>query len=148
MIDDALSLCEEHARKAGVRLSVEEVPKCELVVNPVHISQVLYSLLMNALEAVAHLEEEQRWARIEFRSESGGLSIAVVDGGAGIPEITSQRIMEPFFTTKEIGKGMGLGLSISKNIMEAHGGVLWLDKMSSNTRFVMDLPTSVIVRSE
>ena len=49
-------------------------------------------------------------------------------------------MMNPFFTTKEVGKGTGLGLSISSGIISAHGGKLWYDKKSPNTRFVIELP--------
>jgi len=64
----------------------------------------------------------------------------VSDSGAAIPPELREKIMEPFFTTKEVGKGTGLGLPIAKGIAEAHGGRLYLDGEAPATTFVIELP--------
>ena len=64
----------------------------------------------------------------------------VADSGPGIPPEIRSRIMDPFFTTKAVGSGTGLGLNISRAIVEDHGGSISLDDASRNTRFVVKLP--------
>jgi signal transduction histidine kinase len=66
--------------------------------------------------------------------------MAVLDNGPGIPAALRARIMEPFFTTKTYGQGTGLGLSISSAIAGQHGGKIYLDEKSPETRFVLELP--------
>ncbi|RZA04517.1 MAG: HAMP domain-containing histidine kinase, partial [Proteobacteria bacterium] len=66
--------------------------------------------------------------------------IRVIDSGEGISPEIYRKIFQPFFTTKEIGKGTGMGLSISLGIAEAHHGRLYIDESSPNTCFVLELP--------
>ena len=66
--------------------------------------------------------------------------IKVTDSGEGIRSDVQQKMYNPFFTTKEVGKGTGLGISISKNIIETHKGQFYIDKDCLNTRFVIRLP--------
>ena len=68
------------------------------------------------------------------------IKIVVEDSGPGIPGNIKDRIFEPMFTSKDIGKGTGIGLSISHDIAKNHGGILVLDHGSANTRFVLMLP--------
>jgi signal transduction histidine kinase len=68
------------------------------------------------------------------------VEIAVVDSGPGIPTEMQNRLWEPFFTSKEVGKGTGLGLAVSRRLVEKHAGRLFIDAKSPNTRFVIELP--------
>ena len=68
------------------------------------------------------------------------VDIFVIDSGAGIPVEIQQKIMEPFFTTKQLNQGTGLGLSISKNILRDHQGELSLMADEPHTTFRMRLP--------
>ena len=68
------------------------------------------------------------------------IRICVIDSGKGIPLENRDKIMQPFFTSKEVGKGIGLGLSISKGIIENHGGKFYLDTDQKETTFVVELP--------
>jgi nitrogen-specific signal transduction histidine kinase len=64
------------------------------------------------------------------------------DSGKGVRAEIRDKIFQPFFTTKPLGRGTGLGLSVSKGIVESHGGSLFLDPGSTHTRFVVSLPKS------
>ena len=66
--------------------------------------------------------------------------ISVTDSGTGIKSELTDKIFEPFYTTKVVGKGTGLGLSISKGIVENHKGTISLDTSASHTTFVIELP--------
>ena len=108
------------AKDQGVRVRFEFDPAVDLVVaDKVQIQQVLLNLLRNAIEA---METSQRRQLIVSTAESNDdmISISVADTGSGIaPEIASQ-LFQPFVTTKR--QGMGVGLSICRTIVEAHGG--------------------------
>jgi C4-dicarboxylate-specific signal transduction histidine kinase len=101
------------------------------------VAQVLLNLLSNAYDAVEH--EDERWVRITVDAGDVDVQIAVIDSGPGVPEAIAARIMEPFYTTKGIGRGTGLGLSVSEGIAAAHGGRLELVAGARPTRFVLTL---------
>jgi signal transduction histidine kinase len=90
----------------------------------VQLQQVILNLITNAIEAMRASQEEVRSLRIATKhAEPDSLLISVEDSGMGIDTKDRDRIFEPFFTTKP--RGMGLGLSICRSIIEAHGGRLW-----------------------
>jgi len=92
----------------------------------VHLSQVLINLIINAMDAVGSLEQTRRRIVLEARTNAEGwIEIGVADAGPGVPHEAMKKIFEPFFTTK--ASGMGMGLSISRTIAEAHNGRLWAE---------------------
>lgn len=94
--------------------------------DPVQIQQVLINLVMNACDAMQSLDLAERFIVVRtVLAGSGVIQVSVVDQGTGISSENASQLFEPFFTTK--GRGMGLGLSISKNIVAAHGGRLWCE---------------------
>jgi C4-dicarboxylate-specific signal transduction histidine kinase len=140
LIDDTLELCRERFINHGVDLIVDDIPaNLTITCRAPEISQVLLNLLNNAFDAV--VDVSPRWVRMTVRALAGaGVEIAVTDSGAGIPDGVRPRIFQPFFTTKAVGKGVGLGLSISGALVEGHGGSLTIDPSSKHTRFVVHLP--------
>jgi two-component system sensor histidine kinase DctS len=104
----------------------------------VQISQVLLNLINNACDAISSLNE--KWILINAIERNNLIEISVTNSGPKIPAHIREKLMQPFFTTKEVGMGTGLGLSLSKTIAEAHGGRLYLDLGAENTRFVLELP--------
>jgi PAS domain S-box-containing protein len=114
----------------------------EVMAERVQLQQVLLNLIMNAVDAMSSVADRER--RLTIRSEqhvSDDVSIAVEDSGAGIDPDHTDRIFEAFFTTKP--HGMGMGLSICRSIIEAHGGKLWAAPRSPHgTVFHVQLPRS------
>ena len=92
----------------------------------------------NSFDAVLDLPE--KWIDITVTAKESKVEISVTDSGSGIPEQVAKKLMQPFFTTKEIGKGSGLGLSTSAGILKSHQGTIAYDPNSKNTRFVIQLP--------
>jgi C4-dicarboxylate-specific signal transduction histidine kinase len=88
----------------------------------VHLQQVLLNLLMNAIDAVAAMPTERRRVRVCTTQSNGEVRLAVADSGMGIRPDRISEIFEPFYTTKTEGSGMGMGLAIARNIVEAHSG--------------------------
>jgi C4-dicarboxylate-specific signal transduction histidine kinase len=90
----------------------------------VQLQQVILNLTMNAIEAMSEVREESRELSISTsKLESEGVLVAVSDSGPGLPPASPESIFEPFYTTKP--SGLGMGLSICRSIVEAHGGRLW-----------------------
>ncbi len=143
LVDEVLLLCGEKFRVSGVNLSVVGSKDIQVECQPVQIEEVLLNLLSNAFDAIELIEDDSRWVRIELSENEKNIEIAVVDCGKGIPVEVKSKIMHPFYTTKASGKGSGLGLSISHDILERHGGKLYYDDESMNTRFVMVLPQKI-----
>lgn len=138
VVEETLVLCRERFRSRGISLNVD-IPRDVLIsCRPVQISQVLLNLLNNAIDAVEPVKH--RWVRLDAHVSSTGLALRVADSGPGIPSAIRRRILDPFFTTKPLGQGTGLGLSLSKGIAEAHGGRLYLDETQANTTFVVEIP--------
>lgn len=142
ILDETLDLCRSKITEKGVELRIS-APDDSLSIDcrSYEISQVLLSLIYNSLDAVEKLA--QKWIEIRVEEMGDEVIIKVTDSGKGIPVEIREKIMQPFFTTKEIGKASGLGLSVSNGIIQAHGGVLCLDPSSSNTCFVIRLPKAI-----
>jgi signal transduction histidine kinase len=139
LLQDAMSLFGERAQQGNVQLEIGKLETDTFVLcRGSEICQVLLNLLNNAFDAVEGMPSA--WVKLEAEELPGRAEISVSDNGPGVPEALRPRILDPFFTTKEPGKGLGLGLSISRSIVEAHGGKIWLDEKSSQTRFVFTLP--------
>ena len=108
---------------------------------PGQLNQVFMNILANALDALESVAE----AAITIRTQRLGkdwVEIAIADNGSGIPKSVSSRIFDPFFTTKPVGKGTGMGLSISyKIIVEGHSGKLTcLSNAEQGTEFLIQIP--------
>jgi two-component system sensor kinase FixL len=125
LIEEASALALVGVKEAGVRVSFAFDPNITFVLaDKIQVQQVILNLMRNAIEAMQ--ETERRELTISTAGHPGDMvEIRVSDTGPGIaPEIASQ-LFQPFVTTK--AHGMGVGLSISRTIIEAHGGRLWAD---------------------
>ena len=145
LIQDTLNMSEERFRVNNVSFDVNYHSISEntiLQCQRLQISQVIINLINNAFDAIQHLHE--KWIKVDISKVSDKIQLSVTDSGPGIPTDIAERIFEPMYTTKDIGKGTGLGLSISREIILNHNGLFYLDKDSSNTRFVLEIP---IIRS-
>ncbi len=126
VIQEAIQLVRNEAKQKGVVIQLELTESDDGVLGDViQIEQVVLNLARNSFEAMAETDAADRVVTIRSRgSGSGMVEVAVCDTGPGVPPDQAQEVFEPFFTTKS--DGMGMGLSISSSIIEAHGGRLWL----------------------
>lgn len=140
IINNTLDFSREKIRLGEIDLELnlfnEELP---IECRPGQIAQVLTNLLNNSYDSLETMKGE-RWIRIESRYDEGRCKLLVTDSGQALSEDVLNKIMEPFFSTKNSGKGMGLGLSISREILKRHDGDLYIDPDCDNVRFVIDLP--------
>ena len=102
---------------------------------PDKLNQVFVNLLNNALQAMEY--KGKITIEVEYTDE---LRVSITDTGPGIPEEIQEKIFTPFFTTKKTGEGSGLGLSISKTIVEMHGGRIYFNTSTAGTKFSVYLP--------
>ncbi len=120
LVEEAAALGLVGAREAGVLLKFHLDSANDLVVaDRVQVQQVLVNLLRNAMEAMSESAERELTVA-SARVRDGMVEISVSDTGPGLPDTVLAHLFQPFFTTKEAG--MGVGLSISRTIIEAHGG--------------------------
>ncbi len=106
-----------------------------------HITQVAANFLINSQHALAGVQHERRIIVRTFRADNGNPRFSVEDNGPGVPEPIRHRIFESYFTTKPVGVGTGIGLSISKAIVERHEGQVWFESVEpQGARFVVELP--------
>lgn len=139
VVEDTLTLCKQKFYQKGCKVHIN-IPKENLIIKcqPISISQALLNLLGNAFDAIEN--NPVKWIKIDGVEKNGYVLIQITDSGSGINSNLHDKIMVPFFTTKPVGKGTGLGLPIVKGIMEQHKGTLSLDKSSANTSFIMSFP--------
>jgi PAS domain S-box-containing protein len=124
-IREVIELTRAEAVKTGVSVRMQLEDGLPLIEGDrVQLQQVILNLVVNAIEAMSVPNEAPRELLLSTgRAEPDGVSVAVRDSGPGLAPIDQERLFEAFYTTKS--NGMGMGLSISRSIVEAHGGRLW-----------------------
>jgi two-component system sensor kinase FixL len=141
LIEEAGALGLSGAREQGVQLRFNLDPEHDRVlVDRVQIQQVLVNLFRNALDAMANSAQRELVAS-NARAADDMIEVAIFDTGPGIPDDVMPNLFQTFFTTK--ATGMGVGLSISRSIVEAHGGRMWAESnLSGGATFRFTLPTA------
>lgn len=139
ILEDVIALSMQRFKAHNVDFLIPKVSDAiRLQCRPTEIAQVLFNLLSNAFDAVEN--EESKVIKLDARETDDHIEVSVSDSGKGIPRDIEPEIFEPFYTTKDYGRGTGIGLSISRGIVESYGGTLTLDRSSPETRFVVHLP--------
>ncbi len=140
VLDRSVRLLAPQMEMKGIDVHTDLAPDLPRVqCDPGQIEQVVLALSMNALDAMPH--GGNLWLATRVRPEASGIEIEVRDDGSGIPEDILPQIFEPFLTTKESGKSVGLGLAVSQNIIERHSGRIEVkSKAGKGTTFTVTLP--------
>jgi two-component system sensor kinase FixL len=139
-VNDAINLGLVGAADDNIKLIVRLQSGLPPVsIDKVQIQQVMINLLRNATEAM--LDSKTRELAVTTNREDGFVAVSVADTGAGLPESVRRKLFEPFVTTKHTG--LGIGLSICRTIIEAHGGRLWAEpNKGGGTVFRFRLPAA------
>lgn len=146
VVEEAVSLVDRELREQGVSLKLDLEPGLPAVwADRVQLQQVIINLLINAMHAMT--EVNLREVSVAARQPSEGLvEISVSDCGIGLTDEAMSRLFTAFYTTKP--QGMGMGLSICRSIIEAHGGRIWAERNGgTGATFRLSLPVHVEARS-
>ena len=144
VVEDVLQVVSGDAALRKVAINAELAPGLPKILGDrVHLQQVLINLMLNGMDAMVGEPQERRRLSIRTRSSSAGLvELSVMDSGHGIAPEKLPRVFEPFYTTKP--NGMGMGLSISRTIMDAHRGKISVENNpSGGATFRVTLPVAV-----
>jgi signal transduction histidine kinase len=140
LVRDAVALAEADARQNQITVSLDLGETLGVVVvDPIQIEQVILNLLRNAIEAMSGRVDGNHELRVQTIAAGDHVEVRVRDTGVGIAPGTANRIFDAFFTTKPLG--LGMGLSVSRSIVEAHEGRLWSSvNPDRGMTFTMALP--------
>lgn len=138
LFNDVLSLCEEKFRLDNIHLYFNGNDTTQIFVNRTQMAQVFLNLLNNSYHAIQKLDK--KWIKIEILEDQSWVTIRIIDSGKGIPKQIQDKIFQPFFTTKDVGEGTGLGLSLAYRIVKNHKGEIFYDDKMPNTCFAVRLP--------
>lgn len=143
----AVKAVKDRAKTLGVRCVTDfsrNIP--ELVLPPAHLEQVFSHLVDNALDAMEGQGEREKTLKVTGRRDGETVVFVVADTGIGIAPAVMGRIFDPFFSTKEVGKGSGLGLSICRGILTALGGGIGVtSRPGEGTQVTVTLPLAPLV---
>ena len=142
IVKEVESIIQTHIKEKEIFLEVKMNCDCENIVIASSISQVLLNLLNNSKDALALLEKKKK-IELEFKQTEEGLSIFVSDNGRGINEEIREKVFDPYFTTKEKTQGTGIGLYMSKQIINQlfNAEIMLLDR-DEKTVFKIEIPYS------
>jgi signal transduction histidine kinase len=145
-VEEVLRLSKRDLERACITLHTEfdrSLPDVEA--DRVQIQQVVLNLVRNAIEAMECVEESSRALTVSSKAADDYVSIAITDTGPGVTSADRERVFDALYTTK--GGGLGLGLSICRKIIAAHGGRLWIqESMMNGAAFRLVLPLRQSVR--
>jgi two-component system sensor kinase FixL len=142
LLQGAIDAARERSERHRVHWRLECAPSLPVViVDRIQIETVLHNLISNAIEALKGTASNQRLVTISAAPDEGPfVRVSVADNGPGIAGEVAARLFQPFATSKP--QGMGLGLAISRSIIDAHGGRLWVEPTESGCTFSFTLPTA------
>ena len=139
-------MCAVSIENKGVTIEVNgPIEDFYIECRKAQICQILLNLIENAKQAVMENESDEKKIEIKVQEKINRVEISVIDNGKGIDEEIRTQILEPFFTTKKVGKGTGLECPLEvyqRALRKHHKGNLYLDLDSENTTFVLTIPLS------
>lgn len=139
IINESLEILEKKITDNNIDIKLSVSKEIYLDCRATQINQCFVNLISNSIDAIENAKE--KWLSIDAFEDKDTIEMQFTDCGNGIqdPE-TIKRLMQPFFTTKKVGRGVGLGLSITKGIIESHKGNFMYNEKSKNTQFIIRLP--------
>jgi signal transduction histidine kinase len=140
VVDEALSFVRGRCISQGIEVARQSETDSETIEgDPVQLKQVLVNLAVNAIQAM----HDGGTLAVTTRASDGVVAIEVADSGTGMSEDVLKQLFNPFFTTKDVGEGTGLGLSVVHGIVKAHGGEISVESaLGKGSKFTVQLPVS------
>jgi len=140
-IEENIELLARLLEKDNIKVAARCSPCRPYRGNADYLSQVITNLILNSRDAVSAVSGVEKEISVECRESDDRLFISVRDNGTGISDEVRERIFEPFYSTKDIGMGTGLGLSVSLEIIRRFGGAIHVDsEVGRGSTFTIELP--------
>lgn len=145
ILQNTLEFSEEALKRSHIEF-IMELPEHEILLNcnDVKISQIVLNLINNAKDAINEANSQEKWIKVAVEDHPDEILIKVIDSGPGIPDENKEKIMETFFTTKQVGKGTGLGLTLVNRFTKEHSGNVEVTTEKDNTCFVVHFPKNIM----
>lgn len=145
ILHNTLEFSEEALKKSHIEFRMD-IPSHEVFLNcnDVKISQIVLNLINNAKDAINDSNKKERWIKVAVHDCEDEIIIKVIDSGPGVPEEHKENIMKNFFTTKKVGKGTGLGLTLVNRFAKEHGATVELTTDGGYTCFQVRFPKNVM----
>ena len=144
LIDKSIQICSIEASRQKVEVTCEAMENDPMLfADQVQIEQVVVCLILNSIEALKTSLAKPKRIQLAVISppDAGYVQLKVTDNGPGIPPELFDKVFQPYYSTKS--EGMGMGLAISRSIVESHGGRIWVESDSSGqTGFHISLPVA------
>jgi C4-dicarboxylate-specific signal transduction histidine kinase len=138
VIRSVLNILDAEIRRAEVRVKMDLAELPSAIGDRVQLQQVMLNLILNAIDAMETIPQRQRILDIRSLPDGDFILVQVHDRGIGVTSEQADRMFDPFFTTKP--EGVGMGLTISRSIIDAHGGRLWATPGESGMVLNFTLP--------
>ena len=145
VIDNATSLTEYKLQRYNLAVKTNYKDQFFVYGSANHLEQIIVNLILNSLDAILERKENEPeligQIEVDMNRKSEKVCIHLKDNGIGIPNEIQNKIYDPFFTSKKVGQGTGLGLSVSLNLIKEHGGRIFFNTSEGHgTEFIMELP--------
>ena len=143
IVQQALEVLFDRFQNENITIEYKnDFPDAKVRVNPIKIDLAISNLLKNAMDAVEGRSDALIQVTIENRQE-GFVVLIVQDNGDGVDQAILDKLFNPYFTTKEVGRGMGLGLSITGEVIQEHDGMIDVQNTLLGACFRIHLPLVV-----
>ncbi|MGH7437705.1 MAG: sensor histidine kinase, partial [Polyangiaceae bacterium] len=144
VVDDVVALARPQKEFRGVRIDAGIDEALAVAMSHNQLTQVLLNLVLNAGAALASVPREDGQVRLRaFAAAGDKVRIEIEDNGPGVAPAVRDRMFEPFATTKEVGRGTGLGLAVCRGLVEAAGGEIGFDPaVERGATFFVELPSA------
>lgn len=142
IVNEALVLTDAKSKRHATPVTFNCSTDMNVFCDEVEIEQVLVNLINNAIDAVK--SKPEKWVKITLLEDADSQILRVMDSGLGIPEDVRAKMFDPFFTTKKVGEGTGLGLSVSKGILDEHKATITVVDDCPNTCFEIRFPKAAM----
>lgn len=139
--DMVFKIINKRCVNEGISLNMQADSKLKVYCNSAGLAQALLNLIINSIDAIEN--KKNKWIKIATEVSQGTIKILITDSGSGIPPEIAQNMTQPFFSTKLLGKGTGLGLGISLKLIQKMNGKLYYNPQAVNTQFVIELSNTL-----
>lgn len=146
MIREVLALCDHELSENEVRLTLSQPDSISISIVVSKIQQVLLNLIQNAIQAMQPIPADERQLRINVTTDVRVILLEVIDNGPGFDPDIDDKAFQPFYTTKQ--SGLGMGLVISRSIIEEHRGRLWIENRPRGAAVCFTLPKDEVQHDE